>query len=453
MGTDEVLLLCASRIGVRVCNLDPSLTSHAILGLSRTGTTHGGPIARPTRRVRSNYDPLGAQLNETRLRTKEAFDGRAAEAAHLLVQAAGKGADSQLLAYQQGLHLQLDKAASLLQEPGLETAAVDQLDTLARILSSEIARLDTLIPRLRRHSSPPSPWENAVRYQDDGEWLILRAADSVVREAQQRAGNKLDDHRIICVLGDEVSIQIDLFHRSDITPHAYRDDSPVSLISFPQRLTFRAGALPSLGHAVAHLVADLHGAGIHLCDQFDPHVGPPIDPQTLVPTNDTGWPGWSYELRHEHMESLRHSLLEVLADLLACLLLGPAYVFAMARFATGALHRLYPRGPALDVRLQTCLEFLATRRMPISFESSFLSSRPHADLTVLFEAATQMVEHPYTLTDHAQALDVQAALQAGTIVNAEPAVVLNALWEAVSRRAPYVNEAAVVLSVLNRPRR
>jgi len=176
-------------------------------------------------------------------------------------------------------------------------------------------------------------------------------------------------------------------------------------------------------------------------------------------------------------ESLRElfAAYEALVDLICTRVMGPAYVYALARFglrgtlATGdvsssALLRLgrhelltseqfgelAGRLANTRERLSVCLSTLETAGLQIrSLSSLLLDQSPLGPLenSIIAEVDRLIVRKPYNASCQKEAQDLASVLSRGQIAEGRPVLLLNALWYAVTNRKLYLNEPALVLTL------
>jgi hypothetical protein len=162
---------------------------------------------------------------------------------------------------------------------------------------------------------------------------------------------------------------------------------------------------------------------------------------------------------------LRRPLRFLLYDVMATLTMGPAYVYSLSRFCLGSLHEMFVHPLAYNPvdytiydlsiarRMGICLRCLEVMSIPFELSLSRFGVFPLRGNEFIDRAILDAPLRIYSLRDHARAVDdVQKALQAHRIIEAEPRLVLNALWDAVVRRKGYVNELATFLSLVAFPR-
>jgi hypothetical protein len=160
-----------------------------------------------------------------------------------------------------------------------------------------------------------------------------------------------------------------------------------------------------------------------------------------------------------------HKLAERLfRDLIAISMMGPAYVYALARFGflgrTGQMDwkGLGRYGGVVGeelVRLRLDLRMLKSLGLTVPFFTVAFSpvrkGLSSSKLKGLLERQGRIIRERYELSVH----KVMPDLIGGNVGKWAPDLVLNALWRGVAERRKYVNEAAVFWSLIrlgaNRP--
>lgn len=242
------------------------------------------------------------------------------------------------------------------------------------------------------------------------------------------------------------------------------------LLLLPEHLQLRIGALPLVAHQIAHALIHDHapdeqdlifrwlrqnmerGDMSHaLARAFAAFVHPEgsvlyatqLHPNLMAIDHGKG----PFEIGHRWAH-------EVLCDLLAILLAGPAYVYALARFATGELaHFTTMTGfsadrPTLERRLEICLEYMAVLGYDSTFTSFFPATGRGQFPAPLAEELAALIPRAYTLEEHERVLtETKAALKRGVIARAPPTWILNALWDGVAKSDGYVHEIAAAMGL------
>lgn len=161
---------------------------------------------------------------------------------------------------------------------------------------------------------------------------------------------------------------------------------------------------------------------------------------------------------------------ETVADVIATLIAGPAYLQAFERlliempseiskltFEMGDYSHLPP-----SIRIKLIQETLKYQKI---FSNSnqkiiqYMNSKKVSNLIsvlreFLFEIdniqQTEFIEKKYTFEEHNTAIsEVKDSLKQGLISFSRPTIILNALWDSVFDKEGYANEMAVVFSILN----
>lgn len=215
-------------------------------------------------------------------------------------------------------------------------------------------------------------------------------------------------------------------------------------IEMPRNHRLRLGSFPMLAHELAHLRLKFTDARDLLTGLADGHYGPEIADILLQ--------------RHSADsldQGISHRAEELAADLIACCIAGPAYVYAVTRFAGGTLmdyspqRRIHDYFPPLAERIRACINFVRSLGLPVHFESVFWEAREIRISDQLRRDVNEFVAISYGMEEHSNAIGpVQAALGEGRPVEVDCGQVINALWDAVIRKSGYLNEFAVLYSVM-----
>jgi len=237
------------------------------------------------------------------------------------------------------------------------------------------------------------------------------------------------------------------------------------IISLPDWCSGRLGALPVLAHEVGHIVASQKGK-VPLTELF-------LEVERIHGANVV--PDSSKQRSHLYLTIEKHikimkekqqrlSILqnwtnELAADLIACALCGPAYLFAFARFALGNLYAIgsgkeliWQTHPRTSSRLRTCEWALQKWGFKLNFHSNYLPDV--VPLLIENEDLLQLVRdaipRPYSVMEHSIAVNgVESSLHGGELIQADPTLLLNALWHSVVNKTGYANEIALAYSLLN----
>jgi hypothetical protein len=247
-----------------------------------------------------------------------------------------------------------------------------------------------------------------------------------------------------------------------------RSDASTNLICIPGGHKYRLGALPLLARQVAHVVArryQNHNPVFEIATSIlkMPEVSDQSRRMTSlfssieISKKDT-------QFRLDETEELINRLyiasewsMEIFCDLLATALVGPSYVYALSRFATGtfaefsAEARQYVSYPPMPDRVCLCLDFLKSMKITTVFTSRYLlwEYEPLPDKIV--SGVLDKIARPYSVMDHERATSViKKELQNGNTVDETAILILNALWDAVVKKEGYVNEIAALVSVAGR---
>lgn len=230
------------------------------------------------------------------------------------------------------------------------------------------------------------------------------------------------------------------------------------LVTLPDWCAGRLGALPVLAHEAGHIATS--GLGEEVYSELFRQVES-LDASSAW--RDQG--GGKFDKHLNATEDLRqhfHVLCnwadELAADLIACALCGPAFLFAFARFALGTLHTMGSEDesvshthPPTSSRLRTCEWALQQWGFDVQLQSTFLPDGLKLVEDVgLLQSVREIVSRPYGLEEHAQAVGAtESALHRGELLGATPpTVLLNALWHSVVDKTGYANEVALAYALL-----
>ena len=157
------------------------------------------------------------------------------------------------------------------------------------------------------------------------------------------------------------------------------------------------------------------------------------------------------------LEIFERVIYPIACDLISCAVAGPAYLYALARFAppdnysnsrqTSNDH--WRRGyPSLAERISCALGFLKWRGLDPHFASIYYQESAGLEAPDLFEWVLSTATSPYTPEDHKRAIgEIKRSLMKGDVIPSRPTLVLNALWDGVVRKSGYVDEMAAVSSI------
>ena len=294
-----------------------------------------------------------------------------------------------------------------------------------------------------------SPWEPsaAPRLQAPVEAPTLRAAQRVTEDVHL-AIRRLMGPRIAVVApgpfggGERLATSLPWSDKEG------RGAGEVWRVGFPYSQVTRIGAHPLLAHEVAR-IGLWSNPTVWIGPLFRFHESP-------------GRPAWLPRLPEADQEPAGKSaalhLATLAADVVAAAIMGPAYLYAFARFVTepaSEVHLGSTRAGMMVARLALCAATLDHLGTPYHFRSSLLEEMPRMEPPrALLKALLAPVEQPYGAAHHKRAVgSVQRELLEGRIPAAPPRVILNALWDAVIHKKGYANEAAALAGILQSKRR
>ncbi len=238
-------------------------------------------------------------------------------------------------------------------------------------------------------------------------------------------------------------------------------------VEFPLNLDMRAGALPLLARPAAQLVfednlspAPGQGYAFFELKRFVSQFAPRTDKRG---GGGDIWrivePGDIYRMASPVRRFIRHCVYDVMATLLV----GPAYAYALTRFCFGEAYQLGGRPPlsstvemfpvpTLRERLSLCLHCLEVMGVDCALDFGEAGVLPARGDDTVDNAILKAPLRLYTQAVHSRAVGpVKRALQNGKVVRGTPREILNALWDAVVRRESQVNEVSLFLSLAGFP--
>ena len=230
----------------------------------------------------------------------------------------------------------------------------------------------------------------------------------------------------------------------------------VRVVEFPQQFMLRAGSYPLIAQALAvH-----HVRPFDYRDRFSELESELRDNIDLEVRR---FRKRGHKLTHDLNDSVELLAYQLHVDLYAFLLMGPAYVYAMARFdllgKMGALDWINTGAPSKSfqlelLRLRLNLRLMRTFGIEAPFYTkSFAPVRENLhgkNLAELIGSNRVNLSKRYNFA----VTQVSQCLADGQIlVDTDPDLLLNALWRAVATRGRYVNEAATFLSIVLSNRR
>ncbi len=446
---EELCILTDGTTGLKLLriftNIPKPITGFALRATRKT-VEHKKSSSRP-------YDPIGSQVSEVVSRMSVALEQQLKETTSLWRIATNQDPPVELLSLEQELrhHIQqlTESLRSARTDPERKPPLLEQVDVLARWMRAISQNSAKLQNQLKDYMPPEDPWIYYKTYIELSTPLVLRAARNYMSELKDRTG--LLKQSFILSFGDEISFQEEIF--PDM-PNIYRHTKDrVIIFSLPRELKLRLGAFPVVAHQVAHQVVKLRIGSVRELISKKPEDSLL---QEIIKVFDNK-PEQSANVQdHDpinNLEDFTRWAEELVCDLIATTVAGPAYVCAMARFATGTLSDFIGRGsstlsfPSYSSRVLVCLRFLNSLGFNIPFSSEYLVSDIKPLEEDFVKGIVALVPNPYTVEQNKELGRIQAELMAGRIVKASPVQILNAIWDAVIRKSGYVNEISTLISL------
>ena len=399
----------------------------------------------PEPRTTSPYDPIGAQISETLSRTSVTFRQRLDSVRVLLNRFFGIEESTDLDALAEWAETRIALTKTALDSEELRATAIRQVDLLSQVLRVYADQLTEFGDQLRRYEHPGNPAQTRLGFSELAEHRALHAVRATVSEAVQRiAGPEKTLFReparveIVPVLGREYTTF--MLIQSSLLDETLPQEMRIAVLQYPRLWALRSGALPLIAHGITHPLLNL-GALSWMIAQDPAYSG------VLVELGES----LDEEPSDPELGEAHRRLTEMFADLIGCAVMGPAYFYALCRFVTGHLHGGQPQEAVpMERRIRTCLRFLRALDFETPLQTEFLDEENSRSSDLLRDLVLGLVGSPYNHDDHQAVPAVQAKLQGGQVVDAPCSVLLNALWDAVNRRADYVNELALFESLAAR---
>lgn len=310
---------------------------------------------------------------------------------------------------------------------------------------------------LREYNLPINPWNNSTNYLELSTPLVLNAAKKYLDELKDRAGISTEIDIIPIFSDDYAAYPL-------LPPGLIPTGNRTRIISMPREAKLRLGAFPILGHEVGHfilekksdflvaeIISDLvnekcaisfHGAFSDLDKIWrDGKL------QKVTSINEM-------ENMIEQMKLFKNRISVILCDLIATALVGPAYVYALPRFALGTMGYFSDRNrhqkthPSIASRILLCIELLVSLGFTPSFNSEYLEVSGSQMDRCLVDKIISLIKEPYSCYQHSNIEEIQNSLAKGIIISNRPTLIINALWDAVIHRKNYINEIATLSSLV-----
>lgn len=450
----EIYLLVSSTQGLNLLRRLPRLST-PVTGLVPRKLSSRPPLLK---RSSQPYDPIAAQIGEVMKSSNVALKQQLKELRRTWHQRVSQDAPVELLSAEAELD-KLIRDVTETQNAVLSTeegdgrflSLFDMAAGWINLMSEMSARL---ISQLTDYDEPPDPWKSLVCFSETIPRLVLVAARRFCRELLERS-NLLNQFDILPVFGENFMITAKMFPPIGLSAEA-KPGKGTLIVCVPRQLRFRLGAMPVLAHEVAHIIARQDVELIRAVATGDKRFGSAtlrdVFEQLALPEAPMG-----YDEERDYLETLPTAFRwaeEILSDLVAASLCGPAYLYSISRFAIGTLSQLEGRGrpsethPPFSKRLALCIGLLESTGFEVPFRSRYLRLRHESLAPDLCHRIVSLVRTPYLAPEHSTAVnEVKAHLLAGKTVEASPVQVFNALWDAVVRKHGYVNEIAMALSL------
>jgi hypothetical protein len=444
---------------------DAFLGSEAPGGVTQRRYAFAGHIPRlaAVKGRSAGYDPIGSRISELLNQTLPALG----ENVQMLKRKWNKDIGGRLPPDIASLTKTIESATGEVRNDLTDDSGDDMLDRLEqRILwtglwaHTNINQSQRLCSQLEDHRSGLDPMGQHKTFLEAGGSVLLRAAGALGQELLRRLsrGEKYD---LFAVFGREVSVQQGIFFRS--SDGGEKPTREIQLLSIPHTFRLRLGALPAIAHPIAHLWSSSAAWKLVTESARERHSGFAVDVLRQV-APDLGRTSFQdlplekeVELVEKQLRPAQRWADEIVADLLACAVCGPAYLFSLARFTSYPVSSVRKSAktagefPPIRDRISLCHSFFKTSGIEVPFHSRFMPDPVAADLGVLREEILGAVAKPYTGQEHAAATgNVKAALMRGQMVDVEPTQVLNAIWDGVVRKSGYVNEFSALTSIATR---
>jgi len=432
---------------------------------------------KSTKRSSERYDPIKSQIKEVTNSSSVALFELLAELKKLWIQKLGFPAPMEITWTESILTKALEhfKGKSLNQTLDAENNILflKNIDVFAYWMGIITRQTSSLISKLKDYQEVKDPWSSDTSYSTIMNIMILESANRYLKDLTLRADIKDRVSFIPFFGGGFFSCRSVLPNLGPLGEQMEKGETETRIITIPRQFKNRLGALPILAHEVGHKVIDhekvidnpiLKLVGESISKKDFSNLGETLSSlfrEALPQRKESERDLLQYQdLLQYHMQ-LSETLQiissyasEILSDLIAISLTGPAYLYALSRFATGTLHEFVGDSmvsdthPAFRKRILLCLEFLQAIGIIVPYESEYLEKPEGSFPSALVKKILAYVEMPYLLEDHEKAIGrIKSDLLNGRQVSASPVLVLNALWDAVMKKEGYVNEIAVLLSL------
>ena len=382
-----------------------------------------------------HYDPIEAQIREVLGSVSETARQAASDLLADWKESLGEPIPGDI----QNLQTQIDDEKRRILEarddatPDLDLST--KIDSCAQSLRSMRRTAFELRARIRDYEW--SPHRHAT-YEKVSTPMMLRALQRYAADLAEQLGI---NSYLLPVVGEEFSTSTEM-------PVAPLGTRKTDVIEVPPEIRLRLGAVPMIAHPVVQLLGDrlenLVKAIVEISPKRYPHLA------NVVPRFEESGKSYVFGDFELHRPRQRRVALDVAADLVSCVITGPPYVFARARFAVGNLGEPAAAAPedspSFRLRLGMCLGLLKAIGREAEFNSVYYKQGP---LEIPDNVVKEVKKIP-RLTRRWPEANIAAItndLRAGRIVRAHPTAILIALWRAVAARSGYLNEVAALVSV------
>jgi hypothetical protein len=234
---------------------------------------------------------------------------------------------------------------------------------------------------------------------------------------------------------------------------------------YPRAWSLRAGALPLIAHELGHILVERHPETVrNVVEWLMKRSESDIRRRQRALAERASSAGFmnnglaagatiirDLQTMRDFQRVVRRRAEELLCDWVGAALVGPAYVFALARFALGELspsERDLREFPSLKLRLETCKSLLAQMDITVPLRTSLFTIKRCGLPAGILESLVEMGLTLYTREEHEAALErCVPALSKGSILRSSAPLLLNALWSGVVKRKAYINEVALYFSL------
>ena len=458
--SDEIYIFVTSSAGLDLVRRFPELCSPHTGLVFRISSV----LKLPEKQAGKPYDPIEAQISEVRYRTPVALRQQIKELKEAWVKRLEEEPPPELLRLEEELDYHLGDLPQWLESMEDNGKALSlHVDRLALWMAAAFEQNASLMSALDDYSEPVDPWVRPVSYSCHAHHLVLMGTRRLLSELLDRAGIS-GSTKVIPAFGDTLSLgSWQILHPAAVTrskslPLTKR--TVITLLS--RRFKLRAGVLPLLAHQVAHQIVDAED-DLTLQIANGAYGGESATLRSLFEERglhaESGGATSEAALsvvmaRAQQLQTAVRWAREILSDLVAVALSGPAFVYAFSRFSGATLRESIEEVPQRETfppflkRVTVCLEFLESLGFRVPYRSRYLDLKVEPFAHDLAARIRALVRMPYLPAEHERAVgEIKARLADGRPVSAPPTLILNALWDSVVRKDAYINELAMVLSL------